>query len=96
MTTLEQATKALKDSYESAGKGELFEALRPGLVGGKEISPYAELAAQHGLSTGAITMAIRRLRGRFANCIREEVMKTVDNEANFQMEMDSLYAALAN
>lgn len=94
LATLDQAMGELQESYDAAGKRDLFESLKPGLAFDGEVSPYAELAEKLGLSIGAITMAAKRLRSRFAQCIRDEVMKTVDSEEAYQSEMDALYAAL--
>ena len=63
-TLLAQTMDTLAVEYQADGKGELFESLKPYLAGTLEGLPYAELAAQVGMSVGSIKVAVHRLRRR--------------------------------
>jgi len=65
---LRSTVEALRDEYEKAGSLDLFDALK-GVIGGEEVLPYGELAANFGRSEGALRTAASRLRSRGArNC----------------------------
>ena len=81
--------------YAAAGKAMLFEALKTALWGGRGEVGYAEIARRLGSTEGAIKVAMHRLRGRFAECIRSEVAKTVRNPAEIDDEIRHLLAALS-
>lgn len=48
LTLLENVLRQLRADYEEDGKGRVFEALKPCLMGSRESQPYAELAAEPG------------------------------------------------
>jgi hypothetical protein len=91
---LEKAAQRLREEYEAAGKGALFEALQSLPHGRSGVGPtYADLAARLGMSESAITSAIHRLRRRHAELLREAVAETVadgsevDGEIRYLMEV---------
>lgn len=92
-TLTQTALGALEAEYQSAGKHELFVRLVPYLHGERE-QGYAELAAELGLSEGAIKTAVHRLRGRCRECLRAEIARTVMSEAEIDDEMRDLFSAL--
>jgi RNA polymerase sigma-70 factor (ECF subfamily) len=94
LTLLDRALDRLRDEYRRAGKGELFDRLRPALAGDRA-TPYAELASSLGMSEGAVKVAVHRLRGRSAALIREEVAQTVASPEEVDDELRDLFAALA-
>lgn len=53
------------------------------------------VAAQLGLSEGAVKVAIHRLRRRFREIVRAEVAQTLHDAAELDDEMRHLIAALA-
>ena len=93
-TVLEKAAERLREEYEAAGKGALFETLQSLPHGRSGVgSTYADLAARLAMSESAITSAIHRLRRRHAELLREEVAETVadgsevDGEIRYLMEV---------
>jgi len=60
LTLLESVLKRLRGDYARDGKSALFEALEPCLVGSREGQPYAELAAEVGMTEGAVKVAVCR------------------------------------
>src|SRR5262249_12721174 len=63
-TVLELAVQGLAKEYAAAGKAELFEALK-NYIWGDSAASYAEIAASHKMSEGAVKVAAHRLRERY-------------------------------
>ena len=84
----------LRDEYSSQGKGALFDALRPALLGDDPPLAREELAASLGMKEGALNTALHRLRKRFRECLRAEVVHTVADPAEVEGELDFLRGVL--
>ncbi|MGA3269183.1 MAG: sigma-70 family RNA polymerase sigma factor [Verrucomicrobiota bacterium] len=95
LTLLEEVLRQLREKYERAGKGALFDALKSCLVGSRETQPYAELAARLGMSEGAIKVAVHRLRDRYRDGITREVARTVGSPGEVELELRHLFHVLA-
>jgi RNA polymerase sigma factor (sigma-70 family) len=95
LTLLETVTRRLGAEYEQEGKGDLFAALNPCLVGDRASQPYAELAKKLGLSEGAVKSAVHRLRQRYRQLLREEIAQTVAGPGEVEAELRHLIAVLA-
>jgi RNA polymerase sigma-70 factor (ECF subfamily) len=93
-TLLENVLGELEAEMARAGKSRLFEALRPALLGGAERVPYARIATDLGLSEEAARAAAHRLRRRYRDLLRAEVARTIDDPAEVEDEIRSLFAAL--
>ena len=93
-TLLDNVLGAVEAEMARAGKSRQFEALRPALVGGGERVPYARIAAELGVSDEAARAAAHRLRVRFRALIREEIARTLDDPADVEDEIHSLFSAL--
>ena len=91
---LEQAVADLREQYQNAGKGELFEALKGALGGDAGSLPYSEIAARLGQSEGALRTATSRLRSRWRKRLRTLVAETVGDAADVQDELQYLIAAV--
>ena len=76
-TLLAKVLEALRSECESAGKGKLFGDLRLHLQGDRQGPAYTEVAAHHGMSEGAVKIAVHRLRQRYGELLREEIARTV-------------------
>src|SRR5688572_160298 len=92
---LERAMSALRQEYATAEKGERFEQLEGFLPCGHGTVSRAELAAQRGVSVGAIDVAVHRLRERFGALLREQVSETVSSEAEVKEEIGHLISVLS-
>ena len=92
---LESVLKRLRDDYTRDGKGALFDALQPCLIGSREAQPYASLAARLGMSEGAVSMTVCRLRERYRECLKEEIRQTVASPAEVDGELRHLFRVLA-
>ena len=73
----------------------LFAALHPCLVGERTAQPYAELAAELGVSESSVKSAVHRLRQRYRQLLRDEIAQTVTDPAEVDEELRHLFAALA-
>jgi RNA polymerase sigma-70 factor (ECF subfamily) len=73
---------------------ELFLALRVSLTSGVGAEEYAAIGARLGMNEGAVKKAAFDLRARFARIIREEVRRTVRDEAAVDEELRYLIKLL--
>ncbi len=79
----------LQEELSAAGKAHLFEALH-GLIIGSGEAPQEEVAGRLGISVGAVRTTIHRLRNRFRDLLREEVLRTVADASDIDAEMKAL------
>lgn len=93
LQTIAGALQALRDEMAKAGKSEQFDALKGSLTGQDE-SPRDQIAAQLGMSDGAVKVAVHRLRQRYRTLLRAAIAETVSNEADLDDEMRYLVAVL--
>ncbi len=93
-TLLERTLSRLAREFESAGRKPLFDRLEGCLTGDGEAAPYARLAADLGMSEGAVKVAVHRLRKRFGALLREEIGETVATPAEVDDEIRELFRAL--
>jgi DNA-directed RNA polymerase specialized sigma24 family protein len=92
---LEHAVARLEEESIGSGKAALVAALLPTLTGGRSEVPFANIAAELGMSMGAVKMASSRLRKRYGEIVREEIARTVADPADVEGEIRDLFAALA-
>ena len=95
LTLLDQVLVRLRSEYAQDGKGALFEALHPTLVGERTAQPYAELARSLDSTEAAIKSAVHRLRLRYRQLLREEIAGTIDAAADVDEELRHLFAVLS-
>jgi RNA polymerase sigma-70 factor (ECF subfamily) len=95
LTLLEAVMSQLRADYEQDGKGHLFEALKPCLLGSHESQPYADLASVLEMSEGAVKVAVHRLRERYRERLKAEIANTVASPADVDAELRHLFRVLA-
>lgn len=95
LTLLARVIERLEAELVHGGKAELFARLRPALQGDGLAPPYPLIAAELGLSDGAVRVAAHRLRVRYREILREEVGRTTSDQADVEEEIADLLAALA-
>ncbi len=93
LTLLEQVLTRLRREFIAAGKGKLFDELKPALTGEK--ADYGAIAARFNLHEGAVRVAAHRLRVRYRELVRAEIAETLSTEAEIDGEIQHLFAALA-
>jgi len=89
---IEQALKRLRSQYAEDGRVAVFDRLRPCLNGDDRNLSYAELGAPLDMTEAAVKMAVQRLRRRFGECLRLEVVQTVETAAEIDAELRHLLA----
>jgi RNA polymerase sigma-70 factor (ECF subfamily) len=95
LTLLDRTLARLREEFTAKGKGETFDRLRVFLVGDRGAPSHAELAAEVGMTAGAVKVAAHRLRQRYRELLREEIAHTVEGLEQIDEEVRELFAALA-
>ena len=93
-TLLEQVLSRLREEHVAAGKRAFFEAVKAFLWGEKNTLSQARLAADLGLSEGALKVAVHRLRRRYRELLRAEIAQTVAGPDEVDEELRELRAVL--
>lgn len=89
---LQTALRRLEQECACAGRDRQFEMLKQELVVSHESLAYSRIATNLNLSEGAARVAVHRLRKRFRELYREEVIRTlplgldVNEELNYLAE----------
>lgn len=94
MALLEQVGESLRMEETKSGRRELYEDLQPFLRNDRAGLPYMEIAIRHGLSEGAVKVAVHRLRKRYGQRLREEVARTVSSDAEVDAELRHLICVM--
>lgn len=94
MTLLEVAMKRLEEESATAGRADLFAALKPLLGGQDAAGTYAELGARLGMKEGALRTTVHRLRQRFGALLRAEIAETTSDPQDVDDEIRHLFQLL--
>jgi RNA polymerase sigma-70 factor (ECF subfamily) len=94
LTVLERALDRLRREAADARRGEEFERLHGYLTGREPRTPYREVAAELGMSEGAVKVAVHRLRQRFGRLLRAEIAATVADPGQVDDELRHLLAVI--
>jgi RNA polymerase sigma-70 factor (ECF subfamily) len=94
LTLLDEVVRQLGTEFQRRGQAELFNVLKPCLVGDGSEQPYAQLASTLGMEEGAIKVAVHRLRKRYRELLRAEIANTVA-PGEVEAEMRHLFQVLA-
>ncbi len=96
LTLLNRVLESLAAEMARVGKTRQFEALRPALLGAAERTSYSNIAAGLGIKEDAARAAAHRLRRRYRELLREEAAQTLDDAADVDEEIRSLFALLGD
>jgi len=91
LTVLTRALTHLEQEFAENGKGELFSALKQFLSNEAAPGAYDALAPTLGMTARAVSMAVCRLRQRYAQLVRAEVSDTVAHAADVEAELNYLF-----
>ena len=94
LALLDRVLQQLRDDYTAAGKERVFEILKETLETDRSQAPGALLAQQLHLSEGAVRVAVHRLRQRYRELLRREILRTVGATDEVDGELRELFAAL--
>ena len=95
LALLEQVMNRLSAEFARQGRAEVFEALKPCLLGERTAQPYAALATKLAMNEGSVKVAVHRLRQRYRQLLREEIAGTVQKPEEVDEEMRHLFAVLS-
>ena len=94
LTVIDRVLAALEAEQTSEEQQKRFHRLEDYLTGVEPKKPYAEAAADLGVSEAAVRVAVHRLRGRFGAVLRDEISNTVNRPEEVDSEIRFLVEAL--
>jgi RNA polymerase sigma-70 factor (ECF subfamily) len=95
-TLLEGALSQLRTEYEAAGRLKEFDVLKSLVWGEGQTGTYAEVGIQLGMQEGAVKVAVHRLRQRFREQLRLDVLRTVSGPEEVDAELQHLRSLLSS
>jgi RNA polymerase sigma factor (sigma-70 family) len=96
MTLLDRVVERLREQQPSADRQAFFEDLRPHLQSDRIGLSYAQIAEKHGITEGAVKVAVHRLRQRYGMILREEIARTVSTEVEVEEELRHLIRVISD
>ncbi len=96
LTLLDRVMARLREEASLKGKTQIFEEVRPVILGRETVLPYPQIAAKLGLSETTLKVTVHRYRTRYRVLLRDEIARTVDDPADIEQEITTLIQALAN
>ncbi len=93
---LDRVLVELRDEYERAGNRDLFDALKCALTFAPDAPGYQQIAAQLDMTTGAVKVAVHRLRGRYRQHLRRAIADSVESEDDVDEEIRHLFHVLSD
>lgn len=93
-TLMERALNGLREEFRRDGKSEQFERLKVFLAREPTEGEYAALAAAAKMTSGAIGVAVHRLRQLYGQRVRAEVANTVAHPTEIEEELRYLFSML--
>jgi len=96
LSILEQVLARLRAEFAAAGNADQFERLSLLLNRDSDDVGYEALAAQMGMSAGALRMSVHRMRRKYRRLLREEITDTVSTPDEIDDEIRFLVSALGD
>lgn len=93
LALLGKVIERLQLECAAEGKAQLFEQLKVFLMAGKGETAQSEVAKALGLEEGAVRVAVHRLRKRYRQLLRDEIVSTLSDPAMADEEMRALFGA---
>lgn len=94
LAILARALDSLQRDCIQDGRGELFQTLKPWLMGSPTDLTQVDAARALGQTEGAVKVAVHRLRRRLRETLRAEIAQTLRDPGQIDEELRSLVAAL--
>ncbi len=96
LTLLEQAMAKLREEFAANGKAEVFDALQVFLSGERADVTQAQAGSGLSMSEGAVSVAVHRMRKRYAELLRAEIANTVSSPEEVEEELRHLLAVVSS
>lgn len=81
LTLCDRAMRSLEESYARRNKAGLLAELKPALVSGDGLQPYAAIGSMFGVDEAQIRIEVHRMRRRLGEFLRAEVAGTLGPDA---------------
>jgi RNA polymerase sigma-70 factor (ECF subfamily) len=95
LAIMDRSLKTVQATFGKAGKEAHFEVLKAWLIGETGNLSQAEAAASLGMTTGALKVAIHRLRASFREAVQAEISQTVEDADEAAEELRYLIEVLS-
>lgn len=96
LALLNQIMVRLEDEFTRAGKERQFALLKGFIIGEHEGLTYSAVAETLGMTEAAAKMAAHRMRRRYRELLREEIVQTVAGPEGVEEEIQNLFATLSH
>lgn len=90
---LAKVIERLQAECVADGRGDQFTQLKVFLTAGKGAVPHAKVAQSLNMESGAVRVAVHRLRKRYRQLLRDEIAHTLADPAQVEEEMRALFGA---
>jgi RNA polymerase sigma-70 factor (ECF subfamily) len=94
LTILQRALGRLREEHAELGDGLDFDMFKTYLTGEAPRGYYSRLAADIGMTEGAVRVAVHRMRRRFGDLLRAEIREIVASEQEVDDEIRFLFEAV--
>jgi RNA polymerase sigma-70 factor (ECF subfamily) len=95
LALLNRGMQRLREEYAKAGRLPLYERIQPIVSGSGGGLGHAQIAAELGMTEGAVTVSVHRMRKRYGQLLREEIAETVESEAEIESELRHLISVVS-
>ncbi len=95
MTLLHHTLERLEAEYDQTDKKSLFQGLKGFIIGDHPGATYRDVAAELEISEGAAKMAAHRMRLRYRELLRQEILQTVSGPEDIDAEIQELFSVLS-
>jgi DNA-directed RNA polymerase specialized sigma24 family protein len=95
LALLDRVMRLLEQEYRDRDKSGCFEMLCPHLLKEAGAETYLDVGRKLGMSEGAVTQEIRRMKERYGRLVRLEIQETVGSPAEVEDELRHLMEVLA-
>ncbi len=95
-TVVEHAMARLQEECAARGRRRIFDSLNIYLSADRADVSYADLASRLGIAESAVKRLLHQLRVRYRDLLREEVARTIENDADVEDEIRYLCTVLAS
>ena len=95
LTLLNLTVQRLEAEQQEPAKRDQFQILKSFLIDSGQAGGYAAVCTNIGLSEAAARMAVSRLRSRYREILREEILRTVASSQDVDDEINCLFRAIS-
>ena len=88
---LHNTVESLMQQYTAAGKRQLFESLLPWLIGDVDSAQQAAAADRCAISVSHFRVHLHRLRKRYSQELRNQILETLEDGEEFEDEVNRLF-----